>query len=145
LESGFQDERAARLGHVLRKREAAGRTRSFDYQSVTLLHVVEIRRIAADFFRSNFGAAGESEFRVVLAVHDDARHSGTQNKRNELRELAVTEHGRFAELFGVNLFQNLASRRKRFHKHSLLVAYRIWDKMQILERQRQKLGERAIV
>jgi hypothetical protein len=62
-----------------------------------------------------------------------------------LSELAVAEHCNFSELFGVDLFQNLAGRGKRFNKHSLLVADGVRDKMQILERKRQKLGERAIV
>ena len=76
VESGLQNQRAPRLGHVLRQGQSTRRAGSFDNKPETLFDPFQIACVAADSFRLNACTSGKRQFFFVLAIHDDARYCG---------------------------------------------------------------------
>src|SRR5580765_5984932 len=81
----------------------------------------------------------------MLSVHDDARQSRTQNPRNELSKLSITQYRRLTKLFHRHLIEDFTSRRQRFEAHRHNVADRIGNGVKVLQRQRQILGEGPVL
>lgn len=87
----------------------------------------------------------QGEFVFVFAVHDDASKGSAQDAADQLRQLSIAEHGRFAEIARFDLLQYFTSCRERFDEHSPLIGNGIRNEVQVLQRQGQKLSECAIV
>ena len=55
--------------------------------------------------------------------HCDSHACSAQHPRDELRELAIAEHGDFAMRGYAHLFEDLASRRQRFGEDGLFIRH----------------------
>ena len=81
----------------------------------------------------------------VLADHHDAQACRAQHASDQLRELAVADHGRLAVRANVYLFQNFARRGERLGEDGCLIGNARGHAMQIHDGQREVFGERAVV
>ncbi len=70
----------------------------------------------------------------MLAEHHDRNAGGNENHRDQLRELAVAEHGCLAKCAYSNLSENLASCRERLDEDGFLIRDCVWDRVEIFER-----------
>ena len=146
MKCGFQNECAARLGHVLSECESRlvsqslrpashnfpSRFGDLRHRHALFSSLIPARRARASFF---------SCFPYITT-------RGTAVRRTSAISCASfpspsTAASRNCLVF--DLFENLASRRKRFDKDCLLIADGIRNGMQIFERQRQILCERSVV
>src|ERR1700733_9990741 len=81
----------------------------------------------------------------MLPVHDYTRDFRFQHARDELRQLSVAKDGGRAELFYIDLIQDLAGGGQRFDEYGLFVGNGVRDEVQIFYRKREVFGESAVV
>ncbi len=62
-----------------------------------------------------------------------------------MRELSVAEYGRFTECAYANLSENLAGCGERLDEDGFFIRDRVWNGVEIFERQREEFGEGAVV
>jgi hypothetical protein len=141
----FQHQRSARLGHLLRHGEAAGRAGRFDQQRVIVVHALQIAGVSANFLSRDSRRPRERQFVFMFAVHHHARNRGAQHSRDELPEFPIAQNSSDAKLTRGQLFENLTCRGQRLDEHGLFVVHVVRHEVQIFERQRQVLGESAVV
>src|ERR1700674_489048 len=89
--------------------------------------------------------ACQAQFPFVLADHYDAQARSAQDASNQLRELAVADHGRIAVRADVYLLENFARGGERLGEDRRLIGNAFGYAMQIHNGQREAFGERAIV
>jgi len=68
-----------------------------------------------------------------------------KNACNQLRQLAVTQDRRLSALANINLIENLARCGERLDEDRFLIADGIRYDVEVSERQREILGEGAVV
>src|ERR1700722_17315403 len=81
----------------------------------------------------------------MLAEHHDRNASGDENHRDQLGELAVTQHGCALKCTDSNLSENLTGSGERFDEDGFFIRNCVWDRVEIFERQREEFCEGAVV
>ena len=82
----------------------------------------------------------------VLADHHATRRAcGVQHARDELRELAVADHGCFSVRANIHLFQNFARGGQRLGEDGGFIGNVRGDAVQVHDGQREVFGKRAVM
>src|SRR5258708_21079184 len=89
MESGFQDQRAARLRQVLRQSKAARRSCRLHDQFVAFPDTFQILGIAEYGLCFHSTSSCQRKFLLVFAVHDHIRKLRPQNEGNKLSKLSI--------------------------------------------------------
>lgn len=105
----------------------------------------QISRIPSDTHGGDPCPLGKPQLIGVFSEEGHANSACTQDTRNQLRELAIAEHGYLAKLPERDLLQDFACCGEGLREYSLLVSHAFRNAMKVGQRHYEVLRERAIL